>query len=436
MPAKHPSLADTLLRAAVAFAESLRQASLPVGLNRTIEFLRALDAVNPGHQQEFYWAARLTLCSRREDIAIFDEAFAAFWKQGNPVLRWRRPSSRDRMPAGDALPPLASIAKAQAAPRVIPVDEETPSTKEGDHNPPETLGVFRYSPQEVLKHKDFGTYTEEEFETAQRLMVTLRVSVPLRRSRRLAPARRGRLALESTLRRAFRTDGELLRWSFQAPKSKPRRLVFLCDISGSMSQYSRALLLFLHTAARARRGVEAFCFGTRLTRVTRELSSGGPEETFGRAAAAVVDWSGGTRLGQCLKEFCDRWGQRGFARGAVVVIISDGWDRGDPALLAEQMARLRRLAYRLIWVNPCKGAPDYEPLTLGMSTAMPYIDDFLAGHNLASLESLAVVIGEAFERPGLRGLATTHGCEKGTFDLRQAQGDHRPGAEPELAGGR
>jgi hypothetical protein len=293
---------------------------------------------------------------------------------------------------------LASIATARAALIAISPDEDHPSSEEADHDAPEAAGVLRYSPREILRHKDFGTYTEEEFETAQRLMATLRLSAPLRRSRRLAPSRRGLPALRATLQRAFRTHGEPLRWAFRAPKSKPRRLVFLCDISGSMSEYSRALLLFLHTAVRAGREVEAFCFGTRLTRVTRELASGGPEEALASAAATIVDWSGGTRLGECLKAFCDRWGQRGLARGAIVVIMSDGWDRGDPAFLAEQMARLRRLAHRLVWINPCKGSPGYEPVTLGMSSALPYIDDFLAGHNLASLESLAVVVSEAFAR--------------------------------------
>ena len=398
MPARYAPLADALLRAAVAFSETLRRAGLRVGLSRTIEFLRALGAIDSSQRQQFYWAARLTLCARREEIAVFDEAFEAFWSQHAVLPRPQPSSGGDKAPAGEAPPALASTATARAALIAISLDEEHPSSEEADHDAPEVAGVFRYSPQEILRQKDFGNYTEEEFEMAQRLMATLRFSVPLRRSRRLTPARRGVPALRTTLQRAFRTYGEPLHWAFRAPRSKPRRLVFLCDISGSMSEYSRALLLFLHTAVRAGREVEAFCFGTRLTRVTRELASGGPEEALASAAAAIVDWSGGTRLGECLKAFCDRWGQRGLARGAIVVIMSDGWDRGDSAFLAEQMARLRRLAHRLVWVNPCKGSPGYEPVTLGMSSALPYIDDFLAGHNLASLESLAVVVGEAFAR--------------------------------------
>lgn len=294
------------------------------------------------------------------------------------------------------MPPLPSFDPAQAAQPFL-ILEETGEEVE-DKGSPEVAGSFRYSPQEILSQKDFATYSQEEFEAAQPLLTAMRLSAPRRRSRRLARARRGLLAFGPTLRRAFRSQGEPLRWVFHAPKSKPRRLVFLCDISGSMGDYSRALLLFLHTAVRVHRGVEAFCFGTRLTRVTRELSAGGPEQALARAAAAVVDWAGGTRLGQCLKAFCDRWGQRGMAHGAIFVIMSDGWDRGDPSLLAQQMARLQRFCHRLIWVNPCKGYPGYEPLTLGMSTALPYIDDFLPGHNLASLQSLAAVISQAFAR--------------------------------------
>jgi len=390
-----PSLADALLKSAVAFSHHLRQAGLPISLNRTIELLRALGEVDASQRQQFYWAARLTLCSRREDMAVFDEAFEAFWLRQAPVFRRRRSSTKVEMPE-ELTAALASILSRQGPPIVLSV-EEAPS-KEVDEQSPQARGVLRYSPQEILSHKDFSTYSQEEFEEAQRIMAALRFRVPWRRSRRRAAARRGWLALDRTLRRAFRTHGEPLRWAFEAPKSKPRRLIFLCDISGSMSQYSRALLLFLHTAVRARRGMEAFCFGTRLSRVTKELSRGGPEEALARAAAAVEDWSGGTRLGQCLKAFCDRWGQRGLAHGAIVVIMSDGWDRGDPALLAEQMARLRRLCHRLIWANPCKGDPRYEPLALGMATALPYLDDFLPSHNLASLEGLALVIGEALAR--------------------------------------
>lgn len=387
-------LAEGLLKAALAFTERLRQAGLAVDLNRTIQFVRALGEVDASQEEEFYWAARLTLCSRRQDLKPFDETFAAFWRGAQAVIQ-ERAASPDQSPAAEE--PGPSLATARTALPLAAVEQESVAGEKGEEALP-VAGVFRYSPQEVLRNKDFSSYSAEEFQVAQEMMATIRLSAPLRVGRRLARARRGLLAFGPTLRRSFRTRGEPVRWVFQAAKPKARRIVFLCDISGSMSAYSRALLLFLHTAVRARRGVEAFCFGTRLTRVSKELASGGAEEALARAAAAVADWSGGTRLGECLKAFCDRWGQWGIARGAIVVIMSDGWDRGDPQLLAEQMARLRRLSQRLIWVNPNKGSPGYEPLTLGMSTALPYVDDFLPGHNLASLESLAAVIREVFKR--------------------------------------
>lgn len=387
-------LAEGLLKAALAFTERLRQAGLAVDLNRTIQFVRALGEVDASQEEEFYWAARLTLCSRRQDLKPFDETFAAFWRGAQAVIQ-ERAASPDQSPAAEE--PGPSLATARTALPLAAVEQESVAGEKGEEALP-VAGVFRYSPQEVLRNKDFSSYSAEELQVAQEMMATIRLSAPLRVGRRLARARRGLLAFGPTLRRSFRTRGEPVRWVFQAAKPKARRIVFLCDISGSMSAYSRALLLFLHTAVRARRGVEAFCFGTRLTRVSKELASGGAEEALARAAAAVADWSGGTRLGECLKAFCDRWGQWGIARGAIVVIMSDGWDRGDPQLLAEQMARLRRLSQRLIWVNPNKGSPGYEPLTLGMSTALPYVDDFLPGHNLASLESLAAVIREVFKR--------------------------------------
>lgn len=389
-------LAEGLLKAALAFMGHLRQVGLAVDLSRAIQFVRALGEVDASREEEFYWAARLTLCSRPQDLAPFDEAFAAYWRYAESVPEPQLPDASEEVPATgpNAEPSLAAIDPAM---QLVAVEELSVGEEEGEDSVP-LAGVFRYSPQEVLMRKDFSTYTAEEFEAAQQLMATIRLSAPLRRGRRLTRARRGLLAFGATLRRSFRTGGEPVRWVFQAAKPKPRRIVFLCDVSGSMSAYSRALLLFLHAAVRARRGIEAFCFGTRLTRVSKELSFGGAEEALARAAAAVVDWSGGTRLGECLKDFCDRWGQWGIARGAVVIVMSDGWDRGDPLLLGEQLARLRRLSQRLIWVNPNKGAPGYEPLTLGMSTALPYVDDFLPGHNLASLESLAAVVREAFDR--------------------------------------
>ncbi len=252
----------------------------------------------------------------------------------------------------------------------------------------------RFSPHEVLRHKDFAACTPAELVEAQRLMGDLSLVGAMRRSRRHRPsgARRGRPDVRATVRHAVRTEGEAGRLRHLEPQLRARRLVLLCDVSGSMEPYSRALLRFAQAAVAGRARVEAFALGTRLTRLTRELSSRDPDAALGAAAAAVADWSGGTRLGEGLRRFNDEWGVRGMARGAVVVILSDGWDRGDPDELATEMARLARVAHQVVWVNPLKASPDYQPLARGMAAALPHVDAFVEGHSLASLEALAAVI--------------------------------------------
>ncbi len=216
----------------------------------------------------------------------------------------------------------------------------------------------------------------------------------MRRSRRLRSSRRGRGRpdLRRTVRRAIRAGGEPINRAFVEPAERPRRLVLLCDVSGSMEAYARGLVRFLHAAVVGRGRVEAFAIGTRLTRITRELSSRDPDAAIAAAAKRVTDWSGGTRLGEGLRQFNDEWGVRGMARGAVVVILSDGWDRGDPEVLGEQMERLHRVAYQVVWVNPLKSSPNFAPLARGMAAALPHVDEFVEGHNLASLEHLARVV--------------------------------------------
>jgi uncharacterized protein with von Willebrand factor type A (vWA) domain len=203
---------------------------------------------------------------------------------------------------------------------------------------------------------------------------------------------RGRPDLRRTVRYALRAEGEPIKRAYVETGERPRRLVLLLDVSGSMESYARALIRFVHAAVVGRTKVEAFTLGTRLTRITRELSSRDPDAALDRTAAAVADWSGGTRLGDGLREFNDQWGVRGMARGAVVVILSDGWDRGEPAVMAEQMERLQRVAFRVIWVNPLKASPGYAPLAQGMAAAMPFIDEFVEGHSVESLEQLAALI--------------------------------------------
>src|ERR687893_1869838 len=238
---------------------------------------------------------------------------------------------------------------------------------------------LRYSPVDVLRKKDFADCTPEEFAELYRLMADMRLSGAMKRSRRLEPAHRGRHDARRTLRGAMRTGGEPMRHRYRRARDRPRRVVLLCDVSGSMASYSRALLRFMHAGVASGEPVEAFVLGTRLTRVTRELADRDPDRALAEASRAVEDWSGGTRLGDTIKEFVDRWGQRGMARGAVVVILSDGWDRGDVSVLAKNMERIARLAHRVVWVNPLKAAPGYQPLARGMAAALPYVDVFLSG---------------------------------------------------------
>ncbi len=368
-----------MLDAAVAFGRVLRGAGLRVGTDRVVEFSRALEELDVTRREDLYWSGRATLLSRPEDTELYDRAFRLFWDMSGNARSLGL--SRNR----------ASV--------TVPEDSVAPPTKTVEENEQGRDAVtLRYSPVEVLKSKDFALYSAEEFAELQRLLADLRLSGALRRSRRLQPAPRGRHDPRRTLRGAMRTGGEAVKHRFRKARVQPRRVVLLCDVSGSMGPYSRALLRFLHAGVISGARLEAFSMGTRLTRVTKELMSRDPDQALRRTSEVVKDLSGGTRLGDVIKEFVDRWGQRGMARGAVVVILSDGWDQGDVAILAEQMRRIQRLAYKVIWVNPLKAAPGYRPLAGGMAAALPSVDEFLSGHNFESLEALARAIASAAER--------------------------------------
>jgi uncharacterized protein len=360
-------------RAAVAFVGVLRGVGLDVPLDSAIAFARAWEAVGSDDRDLVYWAARATLVWRPEDVADFDAAFDAFWGGGRLERR--------------EAPPVVTL---------VPVpDVEEASDEEGEDDGEERpVLTLRWSPTEVLRDKDFAVCTDEERAEAMRLMATLRVRRARRPSRRRRPTRRpGRWPdVRRTTRAALRAGGEPIDRRWLDPGERPRRLVLLVDVSGSMEAHARALLRFAQVVVAGGTRVEAFALGTRLTRLTRELSSRDPDAAMVAAAAAVVDWSGGTRLGACLREFNDQWGVPGLARGATVVVLSDGWDRGEPELLGSEVARLARVAHRLVWVNPLKASPGYEPLARGMAAALPHVDEFLEGHSLASLEHLAEVI--------------------------------------------
>jgi uncharacterized protein len=370
--------APPMLDAAVAFGRVLRGAGLRVGTDRLVEFARAMEEMDPSRRDDMYWAGRITLTSRPEDIEVYDRAFELFWESGGGAKA--RPRQKVRIstqPDRSVMPPKKTVEKNESGTEAV---------------------TLRYSPVEILRHKDFALYSPEEFAELQRLLADLRLSGALRRTRRLEPAAHGRHDPRRTLRGAMRTGGETVRHRFRKARVQPRRVVLLCDVSGSMAPYSRALLRFLHAGVVAGGRLEAFSIGTRLTRITRELATRDPDTALRQTAGAVQDISGGTRLGDAIKEFVDRWGQRGMAHGAVVVIFSDGWDRGDVSVLAEQMQRLSRLAYRIVWVNPLKAAPGYKPLAGGMAAALPHVDVFLSGHNFESLEELARAIAAATGR--------------------------------------
>jgi uncharacterized protein with von Willebrand factor type A (vWA) domain len=359
-------------RMAVAFARLLRASGLEIPVGSVVSFTNALGAVGLKRRSSVYWAGRAVLVRGPQEVAVYDRVFSAFW-----LGRWT--------PGPDAEPqPLATL--------VLDIADPNAAAAPADGQGPRI--TLRYSPTEVLRAKDFAAYSADEFVEARRLMADLRLVGALRRSRRRRPAKRrtGQPDVRRTVRHALRTGGEPVRRAFLEPTLRPRRIVLLLDVSGSMEPYARALLRFVHAAVVGRRQVEAFALGTRLTRITRQLSLRDPDAALGAAARAVADWSGGTRLGAGLRTFNDEWGVAGMARGAVVVILSDGWDRGQPADLAEQMARLHRVAHRVVWVNPLKASAGYAPLAQGMAAALPYVDEFVEGHSLAALQSLAEVI--------------------------------------------
>jgi uncharacterized protein with von Willebrand factor type A (vWA) domain len=336
-----------------AFGRALRAEGLAVGTGRLTDFCRAASLVGP---VDLYWAGRATLLSRPEDTAVYDRVFRTHF--GAPDIDDRAPQVRIRI--------------------------ETPQ---------EELGLA--SRAEVLRHKSFACCSDDELAELARLMGELDLAVPKRRTRRQVAARSGRPDLRRTLRRSLRTAGEPSEPAFRGRQRRPRRLILLLDVSGSMADYSRALLYFAHAALRTDRRCEAFCFGTRLTRLTRAFDTRDPDEALRRATKDAVDWDGGTRIGDSVKSFLDEFGHAGMARGAVIVICSDGLDVGDPDLLGEQMARLARLAHTVVWLNPLKEHPGYEPLARGMHAALPSIDLFASGHDLASLEAVAASLADA-----------------------------------------
>ncbi len=360
---------------AVAFSRVLRGAGLSVPISSTIAFGDALAVLGLDERDNAYWAGRATLVRRPEDHEVYDRAFTVFWEHAT--------GTSDDEPADE---PLTIT---------LAVDDGSENDDAGDGQASDDPVIeLRFSATEVLRKKDFAEYDAIELAEAHQLMSRLRLVGSPRRSLRYTPSKSAtsRPDLRRTVRAALRAEGEPIRRHYLKHSTRPRRLVLLLDVSGSMEPYARALLRFVHAAVVGRQKVEAFALGTRLTRLTRELSTRDPDEALRRSARRMADYGGGTRLGDGLKVFNDEWGQRGMARGAIVVILSDGWDRGDPAVLGEQMERLHRVAHQVIWVNPLKVTPGYAPLARGMAAALPHIDDFVEGHSIDAIEELARVI--------------------------------------------
>jgi uncharacterized protein with von Willebrand factor type A (vWA) domain len=361
---------------------------MPVGTGRIVTFCRAaavLDALDP---EDIRLAARATLVSRPSDLAALDESFDRYF-------RTERGMGRETEEDGGPTTEAAAAAPGAGTGKDQPLPSASRWASAGPDEELEGESAIRVvaSDVEVLRTKDFANLTDEERRAAFVLVRRLALSVPERRSRRYRPAPGGpRFDVRKTLRRSLKTEGEPFRPAWRSRGTSRRPLVLILDVSGSMAPYTRPLVEFAHAATLAGRKVEAFVFGTRLTRVTRALRARDPGGALQAVAGLVTDWEGGTRIGESLKEMLDVWASRSALRGGVVVLCSDGLERGDPQMLSRQMARLSRLAHRVVWVNPLKGSPRYEPLARGMAASLPHVDVFLPGHNLESLEALSETV--------------------------------------------
>jgi uncharacterized protein with von Willebrand factor type A (vWA) domain len=360
----------------VGLARTLRSAGVDASPDRVQAMVTALAVLDPARRSDVYWAGRLSMCATHDDIEVYDRVFTAYF--GDRPQRIGRPAKRAQL-------------------RVVVTESEGGTPGGGDeHDEDASTQAALASRAEVLRHRDIATLSAVERAELNVILAAFRLPGDLRRSRRLVPSPRGRVDPARTVRQLLRAGGEPALLRYRAQRERPRRVVLLVDVSGSMSPYADALLRFAHAALRGGAvPTEIFTIGTRLTRVTRQLAHRDPDLAMAEVAREVPDWHGGTRLGDLVKEFLDRWGQRGTARGAVVVVLSDGLERGDTVQLATQMARLSRLAHRVVWANPLKGQSGYAPLAAGMAAALPHVDNFVAGHSLAALERLAAVVSGA-----------------------------------------
>jgi uncharacterized protein with von Willebrand factor type A (vWA) domain len=404
-----------LVAEAVGFGRALRAAGLSVDLGAAVDFARALTLVDVGDRSQVHGAGAAIFVRRRDDREAYDLVFRRWWRVRGRRLPGQPPLLR---PPDDAEPADAESdeegaiegderRRGDAEPRGLPVPADADDATDAAEIEGVVVAPDAYSGAEQLRHRDFDRMTSAELRDAERFIDLLGPRLETRRTRRYELHAHGRrLAPRAMFRRNLAT-GELTEWIWRRQVRRPRPIVVLCDISGSMERHSRLLLRFVQALAAANQvRTESFVFGTRLTRVTRVLRDRDRDRALGRVADAVNDWAGGTRIGESFREFNLRWARRTLRTSGVVIVISDGWDRGDPNLVATETARLRRNCHRLVWLNPLAGTPGYQPLAAGMRAAYPYIDDFLAAGTLASLERLGEILAGA--GPGRRGADAVH----------------------------
>ena len=390
-----------LLGQAVAFGRALRRAGLQVDLGAEIDFARSLEIVDLADRRDVKAAGAAVFVRRRDDRPVYDTVFDRFWR------------------ARFALPPEWSADPSDRVEGGEPGDLTPESAERGDERPDGADDPFRallpadpededgsdagddiviapdaYSKSEVLRHRDFDRMTPAELRDAERLVDLLEPRLEQRRTRRYELHPHGRrIAARAMFRRSTATGGEIVNWVWRRQRRRPRPIVVLCDISGSMERHSRLLLRFIQAlAASSMVKTESFVFGTRLTRVTRIMRDRDRDRALNRVAESVNDWAGGTRIGESFRDFNLRWSRRTLRSSGIVIVVSDGWDRGDPALVESETARLRRSCHRLVWLNPLAGTAGYQPLAAGMRAAFPYIDDFLPAGSIASLERLGEIL--------------------------------------------
>lgn len=411
---------ERLLYRLTEFGRILWEVGIYVGPGKMLDLVETLEHIDLTQKEDFYNALKCSLLAKHEQEAIFDQMYIYYWhmrnrqgqKSGEPT-----PGAAKREDKPLRLPPseLKRLAEHMNTPaeqrrELRPEMRETSrkqvveerQSDEQDENDEQPQGTA-YSAIEVLRKKDFESFSWDEVQEAKKLMAEMRWQLGMRETQRMAPARRGTSPdMRRIVRRNLKYGAELLELTWRETRFKPRPLVIICDISGSMSLYSRLLLHFIHTISNGLLNVEAFVFGTRLTRITRQLKRRDVDEAVQDVSKLVQDWSGGTRIGDALHGFNQQWARRVLGRGAVVLLISDGWDRGESGILEDEMNRLQHNCHRLIWLNPLLGSPDYRPLTIGMKTALPYIDNFLPAHNLDSLINLGNLLSTIDESRPLR----------------------------------